>query len=135
MSRRKPTTTRRDVLAGIGFFAGIAVAVPAVAAVTGETAEDARWREFTEGLAWAHPNGRAAAENARACGMNLAELSRVTLHDGKFPPEDLPLLWFGDLQKCEHYFNVSPRWFGEYKATPRGTGPYIIPPAGKAVRA
>lgn len=140
MTKRTPTTTRRDVLAGVGIFAGIAVAAPAVASIADATAEDAKWREFIRAMASAHPNGRAAAENARACGMNLAELSRVTLHDEMSPPEDLPLLWFGDLQKCEHYFNVSPRWFGEYKATPRGAGPDLTDELremgllGKAVR-
>lgn len=123
MTNRKPTTRRRDVIAGLGFFGGLAVAAPAVASITTETAEDAAWREFIDSMAWAHPNGRAAAENARACGMNLADLSGITLQSESSPADELPILWFGDLQKGEHYFNVSPRWCGEYKATRRGTGP------------
>jgi hypothetical protein len=85
-------TRRRDVLAGIGFFAGLAVAAPAVASGMGETAEDAEWREFIEGMAWAHPNGRAAAENAHAHGMDLAEFSGVTLHGQGGTPEHWPVL-------------------------------------------
>lgn len=140
MTDRKPTKNRRDVLAGIGFFAGIAVAAPAVASVTGETAEDAIWREFIEGMAWAHPNGRAAAENARAHGMNLAEFSGATLHGAGGAPEDWPVLTFGDIDRDGQCILVGPRQCGEYRRTRRGSGPDLTDEIrkmgllGKAVR-
>ena len=123
MTKRPNTTHRRDVLAGIGFFAGIAVAVPAIASVPSETAEDAEWREFIEGMAWAHPNGRTAAELAREHGMDLAEFSGATLHGEGGAPEDWPVLTFGDIERDGHCVLVSPRQCGEYRRVRRGSDP------------
>lgn len=45
MTRTELTNSRRAVLAGAGFFAGLTVAAPAVASITDEAGEDAAWRE------------------------------------------------------------------------------------------
>lgn len=126
MTKRTPNTTRRDVLAGVGFFAGIAIAAPAVAELVKPPhgADDVAWREFIDWVARWHPNGRAAAERARDAGMDLATFSCLTLRTADCPdPDLLPILWFGDWQTGDHYFTANPKMCGEYRRVHQGDGP------------
>lgn len=67
MSKRKRTTSRRDVLAGAGFFAGIAVAPSALAF----SPEDAEWARISEQAHnWHRERGRKVMQIARAAGMD-----------------------------------------------------------------
>lgn len=76
MSNSTPTTSRRDVLAGAGFFAGIAVAPSALAI----SPTDGRWADLAEQVHnWSPDNGRRVVQIARAAGMRPEDFSALVL--------------------------------------------------------
>ena len=86
--------TRRAVLGGTVTVAA-AVSLPAMA---GDRRAD--WPEFLRCIAFMHSNGPAAALKAREAGMDLRDLSMISLAGlGDTPQDRLPILMFKSADK------------------------------------
>lgn len=93
MSKYKHNTTRRDLLAGVGFFAGLAVAPSALAM----NAQEAEWEKIAEQAQNWHPErGRKVVRLARAAGMDPFSWSGMAFCRGgsRADPENFPQLYF-----------------------------------------